>query len=254
LTQIKSEGQSLHDAIGEKENSSESSPETTGNDQTGSSDQDQTQTENKDGIDRGAGLADDPRWVEREKDWKNRFNTQESRHLEDITKLREELMGKIGGPEITQIDIPTWWGGDESQWKQFVEWNQDLLKGVEENALKRITTAQTEEQKKIDEATTYFQEQMSAIESDKAINPQGEKIDRNKLLKFVLDNELVDTKGRWNYRAGYLMMRGGLSSKIVNTADRKGLANATTSDKGAETRLPAFMTSSDFKKPGARPW
>ena len=79
-------------------------------------------------------------------------------------------------------------------------------------------------------------------------------MDRNKLLKFVLDNDLVDSKGRWNYRAGYQMMAGGTRATAGGIAGRKQIASATTSDNSAEQKPQSYMTNVDFSKPGARPW
>lgn len=265
-TQFKTEGQPAF-PVENKENdnsSSSSEGEETNTNQTGSSDQDNNQTKKEDDSDDN--FADHPRWQEREKDWKSRFNEQEQRHLGDITKLRTEFeqkftdIGKVK-PNIgdTSVQVPAWFGGDDNQWQEFLNWNNSLVGKAKEEArtevLKEIETKSTTEQKSIDDATKYFNEQLTSIEADKTVNPQGEKIDRNKLLKFVLDNELVDTKGRWNYRAGFMMMKAGVASaKNDTTKERKQIASAITSENRAETKSPAFMTSADFSKPGARPW
>jgi len=256
MTQIRAEGQPAFPATDtENDNSADSSTDTNETDQTGSSDQDNKQTDNKDGGKEDDNFADHPRWKEREADWTNRFNEQEVRHTGELTKLREDFMGKFDGLKTSAPqDIPSWFGGDEESWKDFSNWNnQALAKAKEEartEALKELQGKTDSEQKAIDTATQYFTDQVTAIESDKIINPQGEKIDRNKLLKFTMDNDLVDSKGRWNYKAAFVMMR----KQPVDTKDRKKLASDTTSDNRAETKPPAFMTSEDFSKPGAKPW
>jgi hypothetical protein len=205
-------------------------------------------------------LADHPRWKEREADWDKRFNEQETRHVGEITKLREEFEQRFNsknqiGEEGAPTEVPAWFGGDESQWKEFVKWNTTLFNKAKSEALNEIQSKSAEEQKRIDEATNYFTDQVKSIESDKSINPKGEKIDRNKLLKFVLDNDLVDSKGRWNYRAGFLLIKAGVAQvNSTSTDEKKRIANASTSDKHAESKPSPFMTSEDFQKPGARPW
>ena len=240
----------------ENDNSSDSSTgEKTDIDQTGSSDQD-----NKSDADKNGGadnFADHPRWKEREADWTKRFNEQEERHTAELTKFREdiELRFNANKGEKSQVQVPSWFGGDEDQWREFQEWNQSLVGKVKSETLKEIETKSAKDQKAIDDATAYFQEQVGAIETDKTINPDGSKIDRNKLLKFVLDNDLVDSKGRWNYRAGFQMMKAGVTSeKSDTTKDRKQIAGATTSENRAEIKQPTYATSTDFNKPGARPW
>lgn len=262
-TQFKTEGQPAF-PVADTENddsASSSEGEETNGDQTQSQEGDQNSGGSKDDTE-DKNLADHPRWKEREEDWKKRFNDQEKRHTDEIAKLREEFGGKTqqkGDDDQTPVQIPSWFGGDENEWKAFKSWNDQQLAQAEargaEKAQKAIDQRSEEEQKKIDEATSFFNDEVTAIESDKTLNPQGAKVDRNKLLKFVLDNELVDTKGRWNYRAGWQLMQANVkTSKAPSTDEKKKVAAATTSDKHSETQPPAFMTSADFSKPGNRPW
>jgi hypothetical protein len=269
-TQFKAEGEPAFAAADtETENSAApSAGEQTNADQTGSSDQDKDQTQNKNGGketdgEKGKGFADDPRWIERESDWKNRFNDQETRHVSEIAKLREDIDKRFPLAEEkkpmqtgdTPGKIPEWFGGDDEQWAQFQEWNKGLLTQAEENAYKRLTDAQGKEKKQIDEATTYLNDEVSALEADKVVNPEGQKIDRNKLLKTALDNDLVDSKGRWNYKAAFKMMKPADVFKAKDAMkERKQIADATTSDNRAEQKQNPYATSTDFSKPGARPW
>ncbi len=262
MTQLRTEGEKAF-PVEIKENDNSSAPsagEETGNDQTGSSGQDDKQTKEKAGDTEN--FAEHPRWKEREDDWKSRYNEQEKRHIDEMTKMRQELDTRFS--ELTKktsdhsTTVPEWWGGDEKTWQSFLEWNQSLLSKAKEEArseaLKEIDTRSASEKKAIDDATAYFQEQVSTLESDKTVNPDGVKIDRNKLLKFVLDNDLVDSKGRWNYRAGYLIMKGGAQSSANDNKDRKDLASATTSERRGESKPSSVTTTADFKKPENRPW
>lgn len=259
MTQIPTEGQPAFPVKDtENDNSADSSTDKTNIDQTDSSDQDKTQTDNKNGDADKDNLDNHPRWKEREDDWTKRFNDQEVRHTQELEKLRTEFTGKFDGIKTSAPqEIPSWFGGDEQAWKDFTNWNnQALAKAKEEartEALKDINSKSEAEENAIKVATDYFTEQVGVIEFDKTINPKGEKVDRNKLLKYTMDNDLVDSKGRWNYKAAFIMMRGQ-STKANDTTDRKKLASDTTSDNRAETKPPAFMTSEDFSKPGAKPW
>lgn len=265
MTQFKTEGQPAFPVANEEnENSAASSAgEETNIDQTGASDQDNKKTDDENGGENKDGnFADHPRWKEREDDWKGRFNEQEKRHTDEIAKLREEIDGKIKTatkPADSPIEVPAWFGGDEEQWKQFQEWNQTLVGKAKDDAraetLAEIENKSTAEQKAIDDATTYFNEQVSMIETSKEINPDGVKVDKNKLLKFVLDNDLVDSTGKWNYKAAFIMMKNqGTQAKSTATEEKKKIAGATLSENRSETKPGNFVTSEDFKKPGARPW
>ncbi len=262
-TQIRQEGQPAFPSDTENDNSADSSPEETNDDQTQSQEGESNSGENKDGGDNKRGFADDPRWQQREGDWKKRFNEQEERHTGEIAKLREEFQQQLDkltkGDSGAPMDIPTWFGGGEKEWREFLAWNATMTKQAEkqaeENAYKRLTGEQAEEQKRIDEATEYFNKEVIDIEQDPVLNPQGEKIDRNKLLKFALDNDLVDSKGRWNYRAAFKMMKPQEVFRAKEALkDRKQIAGATTSEHRAETKPTDVATSETFKKPGARPW
>lgn len=222
----------------------------------------------------GAGLADHPRWKEREDDWKGRFNEQETRHADELKRVTESMPAQVAAAVSEALkaagvskssdggvpeQIPNWFGGDEEAWQSFRQWNDQQLAAAEERGVEKTTKAISEkseaEQRQIAEATDYLNSEVATIETDKAINPKGEKVDRNKLLKFVLDNDLVDSKGRWNYRAGFQMMQGQVASGAAPaTQERKQMAADTTSENRAEPQPEPYTTSTDFSKPGARPW
>lgn len=244
----------------ESENSTDSPSEKTDADQTDASHQDKKETDDKNGgVDER--LFNHPRWVERENDWKKRYNEQEKRHLEDIENLRNEIRNSSQNQQPRSDvpkRVPEWFGGDESQWQEFLDWNNGLIGKAKEEArseaLKEIETKSAAQQKAIDEATDYFKEQVNLIESDPDLNPEGKKVDQNKLLKFVLDNELVDMQGRWNYKAGWRMMHSVSSEKPKPSEEKKKIASATTSDRNADVKAPSYKTSKDFQNPTNRPW
>lgn len=256
-TELRQEGEKAFPESKENDNSSESSTEQTDISET-QPDEGSNSDENKD---HDAGLANHPRWKERENDWKNRFNEQEKRHLQEITSLRTELEAKLQGLSPKQInqtelpkEIPSWFNGDERQWKEFNNWFEGMKEDAKKSALGEMESKTQAEQKAVNEANEYFKGEIKAIEEDTELNPQGLKVDQNKLLKIVLDNDLVDSKGRWNYRAGWRLMNANSGDKGKTSEDRKKLAGSTISDKHAEGKPKSFMTSSDFQKPGARPW
>jgi len=265
-TQFKTEGQPAFPvATPESENSAASSTETTSTDSTPSSEGDtKTGVDKKtDGDGEGKNFADHPRWREREQDWTKRFNEQETRHTQELEKIRKDLEAKFTPKETPKDSIdteqaPSWFGGDENQWKEFKKWNDGLMSQAEtrgaEKAMRGIEEKTQAEQKAIEQATEFFNQEVTMLETDKTINPNGDKVDRNKLLKFVLDNDLVDSKGRWNYKAGYLMMKNANPAKSADTKEKKQIAGASLDDKKAEDKATNFTTSNDFNKPGARPW
>ena len=172
--------------------------------------------------------------------------------------MREEFEEKYGKPSKGEtpatIQVPDWFGGDETQFAAFSEHLKTLTKSAKEEAIAEIKEKGDAEQGAIQEATDYMNTEVSSIETDEALNPDKVKIDRNKLLKFTMDNKLVDTEGKWNYRAAFQLMQAGVkSAKSETIKEKKGIASVTTGG-GAPTEKPAHATSEDFEDPSNRPW
>ncbi len=242
------------DASKEKENSADSSTEETNANSTDSSSQDKKETDEKN---ESGNFADHPRWKERESDWSKRFNDQETRHTQEIENIRKDIESKFEKKRenLADSDIPGWFGGDEEAWRQYQAHEESRLNQAEERAIKKLEERADKQQKAIDDATQYFNDELKSIENNREINTDGAKIDRNKLLKFTMDNDLVDSKGRWNYRVAFKLMKAGVTNaKNESTGERKKIAAATTSENRAESKQSNFTTSTDFQKPGARPW
>lgn len=194
-----------------------------------------------------------PRWTQREKEWQDRFNEQEQRHQDDIKAVREEFAAARKDNK-ENIEIPGWFGGTQEQWDEYRQWNDQQIKAAEDRALARLGETKSAEDKAVKEATDFMRSEITAIQSDTKLNPSGKPIDPNKLLKIVMDNDLVDSKGRWNYRAGMRFMNAGSTAAPVapNTSDKKKIAGATTSDPKGEQKPKPFKTSDDFKS--SKPW
>jgi hypothetical protein len=243
---FRNEGEPAFETDTENENSESSPDEKNESEASGASDQ-----KDKKGDDtKEKPLNEHPRWAEREKEWNDKFSAQEERHKADVEALRSEF-GGARKSNAEQTKIPSWFGGTQEQWDAYRSDRDAEIKAAEENAIKRIESAKTEEGKSVAEATAFMQSELTAIESDKTLNPSGAKVDPNKLLKFVLDNDLVDSQGRWNYRAGFRMMTAQ-AAPAPKTGNKKDIAAATTSESKSETKPPAFKTSADFKK--SKPW
>lgn len=203
-----------------------------------------------------------PRWKEREDDWKSKFNEQEKRHLEEVEKLRTEVLEKLNtsSKDDEDVEIPSWFGSDDKElYKAFQRDLDTRLQSVREEAKKEVFNemqSKTQaEQESIERATEYMNSEIEAIESDPSLNPNKGKIDKNKLLKYVLDKELVDTQGRWNYRAGWELMQAGVeNTKKAELTEKKKLASSTTSEKKSETEKPTYATPETFENPALRPW
>jgi hypothetical protein len=247
----------------ERDNSTDSPAETDHDGEDPSLDGDKGKN-NQDDPDKDKPFHEHPRWLEREKEWTERFNEQETRHGEELKKALDSIRDEFSEKRkdnAEEVKIPSWFGGTQEQWNEYrADRDAELQKiqaTAEQNALAKIKDSASSEDKAVKEATEYMNSELKTISTDKAINPDGLKVDPNALVKFVIENELVDTKGRWNYKAGFKMMKasGLIKAKTTVTEDRKVIADATTdkSSKG-EPSQKTFKTSLDFKKPGEKPW
>lgn len=232
----------------ENETSASSSEEQTGAGATQSPEGDNTQ-----GEEEKLPFHQHPRWTEREEEWKKRFNESEQRHEDDMKKLREEFSG-ARKENAQQTQIPQWFGGTKEQWDAYRQDQDALLAQAEERALNRINKGKTDDERRVAEATQYMKSEIDFIGTDKTINPKGLKVDPEKLLKVVMDNDLIDSKGRWNYRAGFKVMIANAAPAPApkQNPERKEVAAATTSESGGEQKPSTVKTSVDFKT--KRPW
>jgi len=208
-----------------------------------------------------------PRWKQREDEWNNRFNQQEQRHAEELKNAIESIRSEFGGARkdnAQQTKIPAWFGGTQEQWDAYRADRDAELEAAEKRAVDRLKNeskqASESETKAVQEATDWMNSEVSAIEADTTLNPSGESIDKAALLKIVVDNELVDTKGRWNYRAGFRLMQKEASgqnqqqqSQTKKTDEKKKIAAATTTEGGGDQKKANYATSEDFKG-SKRPW
>lgn len=208
-------------------------------------------------------LNENPRWQEREDDWKKRFDTQEQRHQDDLRKIREEVSSRKAEPTSTKI--PTWFGGNQDQWDAYRADQLRDLQATEQKAYdrakadyeareKEYTQAETKQQELVNEATSYMQSELGRIQADTELNPSGEQIDANKFLKYVLENKFVDVETqKWDYQRAWHYYQ--LEQKANAPAPRpapKTIAGATTSESRSEGKKAPFKTNADFKQ--RKPW
>ena len=236
----------------ENEDSEDSSTESNDTDDTHSPDGDEN---NQDDPDKDKPFHEHPRWKQRETDWDRKFQEQEAKHQRDLEDIRKEF-GDSRRENAEQVEKPSWFGGTDEQWKAYRKDRDTELKQAEERAYERLNKAKSAEEKAVEEATAFMHSEVAAIESDKTLNPTGAKIDLNKLVKIAMDEKLIDSQNRWNYRAAWRILRAETAVPAkpapVVTKERKAIAGATGSESKPESKPVTYKTSADFKK--NKPW
>jgi hypothetical protein len=185
-------------------------------------------------------------------DQKNTFGAD----LEEFKAWKKQETAKEAA-SLDNITVPAWFGGGNQDtnikklYKDFLDEQDERIVGkAEERVLNRIKKEKEDQDKAVADANKWFDDSTSAIETKFKT-----KVDRTKLLKFVMDNELIDSKGRWNYEKGYEFMTA-LSGKkpASDTNERKQFAGIGPNNAGSEQAEKDVATSDDFSKPANRPW
>ena len=104
-----------------------------------------------------------PRWKQREDEWNTRFNDQEKRHTDELTKAIDAIRTEIGdkrADNAAQTKIPAWFGGTQEQWDAYKADRDAELKAIgddaEKRAVERIKGEQEKERKAVEEATAFL--------------------------------------------------------------------------------------------------
>lgn len=162
-------------------------------------------------------------------------------------------------PKDERVIIPEWFGGDEKQWRAFqadqARTLADERKKAVDEAFERINTNQSTQERAVAEANKWFEDSVAQIEKTTG----GAKVDRNELLQYVLENQIIDPKTqRWDYAKGYRFMTAekvAAGAKGGTRQTRKDLAGATTADPNkGEKENSTVTTNEDFRNPSKRPW
>jgi hypothetical protein len=173
--------------------------------------------------------------------------------IEEKNTLKSELQELRSFKEQTQplierftpkdeITPPAYWGGDADSYKLFLEDQRRLAQEAEERAVQRIKAEREGEDKRIRDANEWFEKSVSDIESS------GFKVDRNKLLKTAMDFDLVDTLGRWNYKAAAEILKR--DDKPIDLTEKKQVAASATSEATPERKPKDYLTPGILRRKG----
>lgn len=231
----------------EKDNSAGSSPDE--NEEEGKPQSPAGDENKQDEPDKDVPFHKHPRWIQRDKEWNDRLEKLKSDYESKLESLKKDLAPK----DDKYPPVPEWFGGDEAQWRAFNDYHRSQVEAAVAPFKEREQMSAAERQAE-QEATEWFRAELAAIESDSELNPSKEKIDPNRLLKTAMDFDLVDSNGRWNYRAAWHFLRNSHPAKTQDAKARKQAGAAIVSEPKGEKSPRSYKTSEDFKKAENRPW
>jgi hypothetical protein len=160
----------------------------------------------------------------------------------ELQKFEQGIAQKFSPKEET--NIPNWFGGDEAQWKSYQEDQSRIIEEAKNKAVTEIESKTQVEKDRLKQANDWFESSIAELEAT------GLKVGRNKVLKKAMDEELVDTQGRWNYKAAAKLLLAEEQTPKPNLTAKKNLAASTTTDSKAEDKPKDYVTSADLKKMG----
>lgn len=194
-----------------------------------------------------------PRWVEREKSWKERFSSQESQ----IAQLRSELESKLSTIQNTTTpgelpdDFVKLYGSDPEAFKLWRKSQEELASRIKAEIRQEEEQRQVQERQRLTEGERFVEDSLQSLEDD------GKVFDRNELMKFMVDFKEKygalpsDENDNLDFRRGYELMMDmkaatGEVAKAKSTA-RKNLASFSSSSTGGEAQSKDYLTSQDLK-------
>jgi hypothetical protein len=152
--------------------------------------------------------------------------------------------------EAPRVELPSWWGGDEKQWTEFQAHLSTLEEKAAQRAISQFKSEQEQQKSAIESANAWFQSSINDLKSS------GETIDDNtvnRILKKAEEEQLIDSQGRWNYKAAWKLLKAEdtAATPKPNVDEKKQIAGASTAPQ-TEPEKRSYKTSDDFR--GKKPW
>ena len=188
----------------------------------------------------------DKRWIEM---------YEKAKRVDELETKSQTLEEKLNKLEQMKSDEPLkvpeafkrLFGDDPEVYQLWKSEQDDREKTLRAEIIKEINAQKEEEskaeQKEVEEWQEYFGGEIQSLKDD------GYSFDADKLQKFVLDNDITDSRGVYDLKRGLLRM---MNQNKANPA-RKAIADMTGGGKSTEQEVKNYATDEDFKGPN-RPW
>ena len=178
--------------------------------------------------------------------------TQHNQELKEKAMTLEEKLNKLEQMKSDEpLKVPEafkrLFGDDPEVYQLWKSEQDDREKTLRAEIIKEINAQKEEEskaeQKEVEEWQEYFGGEIQSLKDD------GYSFDADKLQKFVIDNDITDSRGVYDLKRGLLRM---MNQNKANPA-RKAIADMTGGGKSTEQEVKNYATDEDFKGPN-RPW
>jgi hypothetical protein len=171
--------------------------------------------------------------------------------LEEKSQTLEEKLNKLEQMRSEPTEVPEafkrLFGDDPEVYRLWKSEQDEREKSLRADILKEINAQKEEEtkaqEKEVEEWDEYFNAEIESLKED------GFTFEEEKLKKFVLDNDITDSRGVYDLKKGLLKM---MNATKANPA-RKAIADMTGGNKSSEPTEKSYATEEDFRGPN-RPW
>ncbi len=185
-----------------------------------------------------------PRWKQVQKsnkDLKDNLVQAEK----DISYLKGVAETKTSAGQETE-PIPEWFGGDEEKWKQYRDRESRVIAQAEKRVEDKFAKQKTDDDNRLQEASEFVDDRIQELKDE------GNKFDKNKLMKFMTENRPSTPSGDLDFRQGLKLMQKLEEKDPEKLKARKKIVSKTSSDSQSEPDQSDFQTTESLKGKGFR--
>jgi hypothetical protein len=177
---------------------------------------------------------------------------EENKNLKGFKEKYEPILSKLQPSE--DVEVPPWFGGNKEAYKMFLADMGKREENIRQQAVKEFETKTERDKTLYQEAQSHFEKSVAEVEAS------GIKVDKNRLLKITEQYSLVDTQGRWNYKAAAEIIKAQDAAKIASRTEaesvkdekNKQIIDLSKKEKSVEPKSKDYRTNEDFEN--SKPW
>jgi len=204
----------------------------------------ESSTEKEEGAESSASAnAADEENTPYHKRWKQREAKLREEYETEMERLKSELSSK-SEPSAFAKDL---YGDNEDGKKNLDDWKKQIVSEAKAEALLAVKQEKLQYENAVKRSEAWIDSQLEALTAE------GRTYDKNKLLKIVSDNQLLDAEGNWNIRAAYKIYEGENRPDTAKAQARKQLADTTTAPSKGDTSKKSKLSWEQMRKAGTHP-
>ena len=225
---FKSQDQTLAEALDEQESKVEPA---------------ESSTEKGEGTEPSASDKADEENTPYHKRWKQREAKLREEYETEMERLKSELTSKSESSAFAK-DL---YGDNEDGKKNLDEWKRQIVSEAKAEALMAVKQEKLQYDNAVKRSEAWIDSQLEALTAE------GKSYDKNKLLKIVSENQLLDAEGNWNIRAAHKIYEAETRPDTAKSEARKQLADTTTARSKGDTSKKSKLSWEQMRKAGTHP-